>query len=177
MSSALPALAALAAAAVAVVFANDMHGYADPTAYVLSGQQAQFPCASTKNVYADTGRYVAKNVIATRVQVWGDRAFVLTPRFKTGVPFTVSTTRLKCQDKCRPALTAYPCFQLHQEGDPNAIQNAVDFYLDHKGYLWVLDIGVTNTMQQPVRRSQPRIFVIDVKKDQVSGSNRPFNRG
>lgn len=141
---------------------------ANVAAYSLSGQNIEWPCTSTKSVYADTGRYVAKNVIVTRAQVWGDRAFVLTPRFRSGVPFTVSTVRLECEHRCWPMLVPYPCWELHNEGDTNAIQNAVDLYLDPTGVLWVLDSGLVNTMEQPVRRTQPRIFAIDVKTDKVS---------
>lgn len=143
-------------------------GPAAVAAYSLSGQNIEWPCTSTKSVYLDSGRYVAKNVIATRAQVWGDRAFVLTSRFRSGVPFTVSTVRLECEHRCWPVLSPYPCWALHDEGDPNAIQNAVDIYLDPTGLLWVLDSGLVNTVEQPVRRSQPRIFAIDVKTDKVS---------
>ncbi|XP_022176585.1 protein yellow-like [Myzus persicae] len=164
--------AALMMAAVAAVYGGDHRvagsdSPADVAAYTLSGQNIEWPCASTKSVYADTGRYVAKNVIVTRAQVWGDRAFVLTPRFRSGVPFTVSTVRLECEHRCWPVLVPYPCWSLHDEGDPNAIQNAVDVYLDATGVLWVLDSGLVNTMEQPVRRTQPRIFAIDVKTDKV----------
>lgn len=146
---------------------------ADAAVYSLSGQNVEWPCAATKNVYTGTGRYVPKNVIATRAQVWQDRAFVLTPRFRPGVPFTLSTVDLDCRNRCWPILVPYPCWALHDEGDPNAIQNAVDLYLDPLGILWVLDTGVVNTMEQPVRRSPPRIVAIDVKCNKVS---RPKSR-
>lgn len=142
--------------------------YDEPASYSLNGQNIDWPCTSTENVYTETGRYVAKNVIATRVQMWDDRAFVLTSRFRSGVPFTVSTVRLDCRDRCWPVLSPYPCWALHEDGDPNAIQNAVDIYLDPTGILWVLDTGLVNTMEQPVRRTMPRIFAIDVKTDKVS---------
>lgn len=136
--------------------------------YSLNGQNVRWPCTSTKNVYASTGRYVAKNVIATRVQVRGDRAFVVTPRFRAGVPFTLSRVDLECPDRCWPALSPYPCWSQNEEGDPDAIQNAVDAYLDPSGTLWVLDTGLANTVEQPVRRSQPRIFAIDIDSGKVS---------
>ncbi|XP_025201891.1 protein yellow-like [Melanaphis sacchari] len=166
MSGGFRAAAALLVVAVfGAVAGSDAPAFV--AAYSLSGQNVEWPCTSTKSVYADTGRYVAKNVIATRVQVWGDRAFVLTPRFRSGVPFTVSAVRLECEHRCWPVLSAYPCWALHDEGDPNAIQNAVDIYLDPTGLLWVLDSGLVNTVEQPVRRTKPRIFAIDVKTDKV----------
>lgn len=177
--SGFSAAALVAVAAAAVVAGKSSYpgdrgdsAVAVPAAYSINGQNAEFPCASTKNVYTDTGRYVPKNVIATRFQVWDDRAFVLTSRFRSGVPFTVSTFRLDCQNRCWPILSPYPCWAQNQEGDPDAIQNAVDIYLDPTGTLWILDTGVVNTVEQPVRRTQPRIFAVDIKTNQVSGSGK-----
>lgn len=146
---------------------RDDGGGAALAAYSLNGQNVEWPCSSTKNVYANTGRYVAKNVIATRVQVWRDRAFVLTPRFRSGVPFTVSAVRLDCRDRCWPVMSPYPCWSMHDESDASAVQNAVDMYLDPTGVLWILDTGVVNTVEQPVRRARPRVFAVDVKTNEV----------
>lgn len=137
-------------------------------AYTLNGQNLEWPSASTKTAFADAGRYVAKNIIATRVQVWAGRAFVLTSRFRSGVPFTVSAVRLDCRDRCWPVLSPYPCWSLHEDGDPNAVQNAVDMYLDPEGILWLLDSGLVNTVERLVRRAQPKILAVDVKTDKVS---------
>lgn len=168
-AAALVAVAAVVVAAKSSYPGNNKGPVAVPAAYSINGQNVEFPCTSTKNVYTDTGRYVPRNVIATRFQVWDDRAFVLTPRFRSGVPFTLSTIRLDCRNRCWPVLSPYPCWAQNQEGDTDAIQNAVDIYLDPTGMLWILDTGVVNTVEQPVRRTQPRIFAVDIKTNQVSG--------
>jgi len=160
------AVALIAVVAIART-SGDGHG-ADPASYTLNGQNVEWPCTSTKNAYSGSGRYVPKNVLATRAQVWGDRAVVLTPRFRSGVPFTVSAVRLDCRDRCWPPLSPYPCWALHDEADPGSIQNAVDMYLDPVGVLWVLDTGLVNTVDQPVRRTPPRIFAINVNTDKVN---------
>ncbi|VVC35615.1 Six-bladed beta-propeller, TolB-like,Major royal jelly protein/protein yellow [Cinara cedri] len=161
------ALAMAAAAATMMVRAQREVSCPAAAAYTLSGQNLEWPCASTKTAFADTGRYVAKNIIATRVQVWADRAFVLTPRFRSGVPFTVSAVRLDCRDRCWPVLSPYPCWSVHEDGGPSAVRNAVDMYLDPKGVLWLLDDGLVNTVEQPARRTQPKILAVDVKTDKV----------
>lgn len=164
------ALATIAAAVVAVtIMTRARHEVtATAAAYTLNGRNVEWPCASVGNAFAETGRYVAKNIIATRVQVWADRAFVLTPRFRSGVPFTVSAVRLDCRDRCWPVLSPYPRWSLHDDGDPNAIQNAVDMYLDPEGILWLLDSGLVDTAERPVRRAKPKILAVDVKIDKVS---------
>lgn len=158
----------LIAAAAAAAAYDDTAAMA---AYSLNGQNVEWPGPSARNAYAaDTGRYVAKNVMATRAQVWRDRAFVLTPRFRSGVPFTVSAVRLDCRRPwCRPALSPYPGWWAHAEDDTAAVQNAVDMHMDPTGVLWLLDIGLVNTMEQPVRRTRPRVFAVDVETDEVSG--------
>jgi len=157
--------AATAAAAAALVV------------YTLNGQNIEWPCSSIRDAYAIAGRYVPKNVMATRVQVWRDRAFVLTPRFRPGVPFTVSAVRLDCRRRCWPVLSPYPRWPAHGETDPTAMQNAVDMYLDPTGVLWVLDTGPVNaTVEQPVRRAWPRVFAIDVNVDKVSRTRKQYGR-
>lgn len=136
--------------------------------YTLNGQNVEWPGSCTRDAYAGAGRYVAKNVMATRVQVWHDRAFVLTPRFRPGVPFTVSAVRLDCRRRCWPVLSPYPRWSAHDDTDPTAVQNAVDMYLDPTGVLWVLDTGPVDAAEQPVRRARPRVFAIDVNVDKVS---------
>lgn len=137
----------------------------DPlSAYALNGQNVERP-------RANAGRYPAENIIATRVQVWDDRAFVLMPRFRSGVPFTVSMVRLDCQNRCWPILSPYPFWSLHDESDSTAIQNPVDMHLDPTGIIWVLDTGQVNATEQPIRRIQPKIIAIDVQTNKVSWSS------
>lgn len=181
MSGLTAAAALTVAAAMAVVTGgarrtdhdlHDVRGHASAAAYTLNGHNVERPRTSAADEdTADTGRYVAqhKNVIGTRVQVWRDRAFVLTPRFRPGVPFTVSAVRLDCapDSRCWPVLAPYPDWSRHDEADPNAVQNAVDMHLDPTGVLWVLDSGLVDTMEQPVRRTQPSVFAVDVKTDKV----------
>jgi hypothetical protein len=164
--SGFTAAAAVALTVAAVVVYAGVARRADSGAdavHILNGRNVEWPCAAAENVH------VAGNVIGTRAQVWGDRAFVLTPRFRPGVPFTVSAVRLGCggADRCWPALVPYPRWSTHVEGDPDAVQNAVDMHLDPTGVLWLLDSGLVNTMERPVRRARPRIFAVDVKTDEV----------
>lgn len=134
--------------------------------YKLSGRNVLFPCDSTKNIYASTGRYVPKNVIATRIQIVKDEAIVALPRLKHGVPFTLAKFCLRNKG-CEAVLEPYPCWSLQEEGNCQAIQSAVDIYVDNNEILWVLDTGIVNTLEQPVRRCPPKVLAIDTKSGQV----------
>lgn len=134
--------------------------------FQLSGSNLEWPCQSTKNIYIQSGRFVPRNVIATRAQIYRDEAFVTMPRLKAGVPFTLGKISMK-KGQCSTAITPFPCWSLQEEGNCQALQSVVDIYLDGNDLLWALDTGVVNTMEQPVRRCAPKVMAIDVKSGKV----------
>lgn len=134
--------------------------------YKLNGLNMIFPCDSTKSIYISSGRYVPKNVIATRMQIYKDEAIIALPRYKHGVPFTLAKFCLKTKG-CQASLTPFPCWPMQEEGNCEALQSAVDIYLDQMNILWVLDVGIANTLEQPVRRCPPKVIGIDMKTGQV----------
>lgn len=97
----------------------------------LSGNNLEWPCQATKNIYASSGRYVPKNVIATRAQIHKDKAFVALPRYRSGVPITLGRIDLR-KGKCSVPATAYPCWASQEEGNCQALQNVIDIFLDQK---------------------------------------------
>lgn len=134
--------------------------------FQLSGSQLEWPCTSTKNIYVQSGRYVPRNVIMTRAQIYRDEAFVTLPRLKSGVPFTLGKISMK-RGQCSTSVTPYPCWSLQEEGNCQAIQSAIDIFLDPNDILWVLDVGLVNTLEQPVRRCPPKVVGINVKTGRV----------
>ena len=44
------------------------------------GGTFEWPCAQTKTLYKSLGKYISKNVIATRAQIDGDNVYVALPR-------------------------------------------------------------------------------------------------
>ncbi|KAL3274489.1 hypothetical protein HHI36_015872 [Cryptolaemus montrouzieri] len=128
--------------------------------YKLSGTELAFPCKSTENIYKQTQRYIPKNVIATRLQIFQDSAIVALPRYKHGVPYTLAKFGLKTRG-CRAILEPYPCWSIQEEGNCEALQNVIDIVLDPNDILWVLDLGICNTLEQPVRRCPPKIVALN----------------
>lgn len=134
--------------------------------FQLSGSSLDWPCQSTKNIYVQSGRYTPKNVIMTRAQIYRDEAYVTLPRLKPGVPFTLGKISMK-RGQCVTNVAPYPCWSLQEEGNCQALQSAVDIYLDPNDILWVLDVGLVNTLEQPVRRCPPKVVGINVKTGRV----------
>lgn len=130
--------------------------------FKLSGFNIAFPCPSTKAIYRSTNRYVPKSVIATRLQIAGSDAILAIPRYKHGVPFTLGKVSLKTKG-CKATMTPFPCWAINEEGNCNALQSVVDMVLDPMDVLWVLDVGIVNTLEQPVLRCPPKIVGVNVK--------------
>lgn len=139
--------------------------------FTLSGQNLEWPCASTRNIYETSGRYIQRNVIATRTQIYKDEAIVAFPRYKPGVPFTLGVVSLKSKGCTGATASPFPCWSIQEEGNCDALQSAVDIVLDVQDILWVLDAGIVNTLEQPVRRCAPKVVAINVKTGKVSCQN------
>ncbi|KAJ9577612.1 hypothetical protein L9F63_005799 [Diploptera punctata] len=119
--------------------------------FTLNGANVEWPNSFIKNIFTSSDRYTPKNILATRIQIYRDEAFVLTPRYKPGVPFTLGKFSLKNKN-CHPTIAPYPCWDLQEEGNCQAIQSAVDIFLDSQDILWILDSGIVNTLDQPIKR-------------------------
>jgi len=134
--------------------------------FTVSGANLEWPCSATKNIYTSSGRYISKHVIATRMQIYKDEAIVVTPRYREGVPFTLGKLSLKSKNH-HPSITPFPCWNLQEEGNCQALQSAVDIFLDAQDILWVLDTGIVNTLEQPIRRCPPKVVAINMKTGKV----------
>lgn len=119
----------------------------------LGGTNLDWPCFATKNIYASTGRYIPKNVIATRAQIYRDDAFVALPRYRSGVPFSLGIISLK-KGQCSTPIRPYPSWELQEEGNCNALQNVVDVFLDNQVCL------LTITPNQKIRDKKKFISLL-----------------
>ncbi|XP_022205647.1 major royal jelly protein 3 isoform X2 [Nilaparvata lugens] len=125
-----------------------------------------WPTLDTQAIYRRTGQFNPRHCIATRLQIAKDDAFMVLPRYKCGVPATLVRTCLK-QRSCQAMLEPFPCWKMQEEDSCESLTNAVDLCLDIHDTLWVLDIGIVNTLEQPVRKSNPRVLGFNTKTGQV----------
>jgi hypothetical protein len=131
-----------------------------------TGGSFDWPDEYTKSIFKSSGRYISKNVIATRAQIYRDDAIVALPRFRPGVPITLAKTSLKDKN-FQSTFSAFPCWSFQEEGNCQALQSVVDLFLDEQNILWVLDVGIVNTLEQPIRRCPPKIMALCVKTGKV----------
>lgn len=126
------------------------------------GGNYEWPCESTKAIHISAGRYIKKNIIGTRAQIYNNNAIVAFPRYKRGVPITLASVCLK-QKGCEAVLKPFPCMSAQEEGKCQAFQSVVDLFLDSQDVLWVLDSGVVETMENPMRQCPPKVVAISMK--------------
>lgn len=134
--------------------------------FKLRGTELAFPCDSTRTIYKTSGRYVPKNIIATRMQIHKEDAIIALPRYKHGVPFTLAKFSLKSKG-CNAVLQPFPCWAIQEEGNCEALQNVVDIVVDPNEILWILDLGICNTLEQPVRRCSPKVVGVNVNTGEL----------
>lgn len=132
----------------------------------LTGRSIEWPCESTKNIYLTSGRHIPRNVIPLRAQIFKSDAIVVTPRLRQGVPITLGKIELK-KGVCYSTIKPFPCWSLQEEGNCDALQNVVDVFLDAQNILWVLDVGIVNTLDQPVKRCDPKVLALDPRTGAV----------
>lgn len=94
-----------------------------------TGGQFEFPCASTKSLFKSSGKFIPKNVIATRAQIIRDTIFLALPRYRKGVPATLVKTTIQ-PGTCSTTFTPYPCWDMQEEGNCKALQSVVDLVVD-----------------------------------------------
>lgn len=130
------------------------------------GGSFEWPCAQTKSLYKSSGKYISKNVIATRAQIINDDVYVALPRYKSGVPATLAKTSYK-KGSCHATLSPFPCWSLQEEGNCQSLQSVVDIVADRNNILWALDVGIVNTLEQPIRRCPPKVLALSTKTGKV----------
>ena len=131
-----------------------------------TGGQFEFPCPSTKSLYKSSEKYIPKNVIATRAQIVRDTIYLALPRYRKGVPATLVKTVVK-PGTCQTTFTPYPCWDMQEEGNCKSLQSVVDLVVDQNEVLWVLDTGIVNTLETPVRKCPPKVVAMSVKTGKV----------
>ncbi|KAI4502044.1 hypothetical protein M0802_002726 [Mischocyttarus mexicanus] len=126
------------------------------------GGSFEWPCATTKSMFKNSGHYISKNIIATRAAIFKNDAFLALPRFKSGIPATLARVSLNDRN-CQANLHPFPCWSVQEEGSLKALQNVVDLFLDPQDILWVLDTGVIHTLEESARTSPPKVVAFNVK--------------
>lgn len=132
-----------------------------------NGAEFSFPAGATKALLKNSGKYIPKNIIATRAQISRDNVFFAMPRFRKGVPATLAKAKLR-RGACSVTFEPFPCWTMQEEGKCSALQSVVDIVLDGSDILWALDTGVVGTLEdEPVQYCPPKVLAFNVRNGKL----------
>ncbi|KZC03773.1 Protein yellow [Dufourea novaeangliae] len=100
------------------------------------------------------------------LEVWDDKIFITVPRWKNGVVSNLNYFSKDDKSKS-PKLTPYPNWQTNDIHMPGSIVSIFRVRTDACGRLWGVDTGIDNILGNTTVVQSVRIFVIDLKTDEV----------
>ncbi|KAH8406403.1 hypothetical protein KR222_000114, partial [Zaprionus bogoriensis] len=114
--------------------------------------------------------FIPKNNLPLGIDVYRNRLFITTPRWKDGVPASLVTVPYPAME-ISPLVQPYPDWQTHSSPyHPNCsklisvYRTAIDAQCNR---LWVIDSGIVNATIQLNQICQPKIMAFDLSSDQT----------
>lgn len=154
---------------VVVVSSADEYG-----TFLLSGSNMEWPSVDDESNDILYGRYEPRKVLARRVQMDDERAYVIMPSTSdAGVPWTLGAFRLDPVN-FEPDIRPFPGYRHYgscaggTDSPVVRIVNAMDAYVD-SGVLWVLDSGMANAQprRRPLRAGPAQLIAVNLTTDEV----------
>ncbi|CAK1547166.1 unnamed protein product [Leptosia nina] len=127
-----------------------------------------FPSPEEREIAVNNGQYVQANVIPLGVERWKSRVFVSTPRWKKGIPASLSCLPIVAEE-ASPPLTPYPSWDWHTADNCTGITSVFRMAIDHCGVMWVLDSGQVEAFETPRQICPPTLIAINLETDKVVG--------
>jgi Major royal jelly protein len=117
-----------------------------------------------------SGDFVPENNLPLGVDQFGGRLFITTPRWKVGVPASLSVLPAYPPPGIKsPPLKPYPSWAYHtsvEQLDCSKLLSVYRIQVDECQRLWVLDAGVVETVTNLRQVCPPKIVVFDLNTDQ-----------
>lgn len=116
------------------------------------------------------GDFVPTNNLPLGLDRWRNRIFLTTPRWKNGVPASLSTVPLPALERS-PPFRPYPSWDWHANPealnpDCTRLMSVYRIWIDECDRLWVLDSGIVNATIQINQVCPPKLLVFDLRTDQ-----------
>ncbi|KAG5892908.1 hypothetical protein JTB14_006223 [Gonioctena quinquepunctata] len=97
-----------------------------------------------------TKKYIPENIFPTGLKLHRDRVYLATPKYREGVPVSLSYIPQKPKNKTNVPLVPFPSWSYHADKNCSNLQNVQTLEIDPKGIMWVLDgVRVTTTSCPP----------------------------
>lgn len=110
------------------------------------------------NVKLNSSEFIQENNFIATLKIFENRIWITTPRYRRGVPVTLSTVPYKNFNfwweqylsfhNKSPKLKPFPNYEMNKVGDCNALQMVHSMEIDQFGRLWVVDVGRVNILEE-----------------------------
>jgi len=137
----------------------------EPFQVIFEWKSINFQWSDEEQQYAvKNGDYIPANNFITTVKFWKGKMYLTLPRWKDGVPVTLSVTSAKpINGMTAPRLEAFPSWGMQKLGDCAAFQLVHSIEIDPKGRMWVLDTGRPTSLRESKADCSPRLVILDLE--------------
>ncbi|XP_072931763.1 uncharacterized protein [Epargyreus clarus] len=125
-----------------------------------------YPTTDDREAAINNGQFIQRNVIPLGIERWKNRVFVSTPRWKKGVPASLSSLPTVGTVES-PPLAPYPSWDWHNADNCTGFTSVFRMNIDHCGVMWVLDSGQVEAFETPRQICPPTLFAIDLETNTV----------
>ncbi|KAK9883658.1 hypothetical protein WA026_001826 [Henosepilachna vigintioctopunctata] len=136
------------------------------TKYAWKKIDFKYESEERRQIAIESGEFIIENNLPLGVEVWRNKLFVTLPKWKDGVPATLTILPTKPKE-LSPALAPYPNWDWHRTESCSGITSVFRVQADHCGRLWVLDSGQIEITIKPKQVCPPAIFVFDLNTDEI----------
>ncbi|XP_055857826.1 protein yellow [Episyrphus balteatus] len=124
----------------------------------------EYPTFARRRSAIAKNEFIPENNLPLGIDVYGDRIFVTTPRWKDGVPASLSVLPFPSKE-LSPALQPYPNWEEH--GDPynpdcRKLMSVYRVSIDECSRMWLIDAGVVNATVSLNQICPPKILAYDL---------------
>ncbi|XP_041978081.1 protein yellow [Aricia agestis] len=116
-------------------------------------------------------KFQPENTVPTGLEIGWDKIYVGIPRLRAGVPATLAWVPRSLPPGVSPVLQAYPDWSYHTAGrgeiNCTGLVSVYRVRADRCNRLWVLDAGVTTSLDDFRRVCPPKILIFDMATDRL----------
>ncbi|XP_015116470.1 protein yellow isoform X1 [Diachasma alloeum] len=145
---------------------EDKPGPSMELVYAWSTVDFEFESEAARERAIFEGSYIPENNLPLGLEFWHDRVFVTLPKWRSGVPATLTTAPRFSKDKS-PKLRPYPSWGWHHQDSCGGMTSVFRIQVDECDRLWVLDSGTVNLTADPRQICPPAIFIFDLRTDRL----------
>ncbi|XP_022204541.2 protein yellow [Nilaparvata lugens] len=132
-----------------------------------------YPNDTVKKSAIDSKKFIQDHNLPLGLEVYNDKLFITLPRWKHGIPATLTYVNLKDADKNKsPDLIPYPSWKANdiydkEDNSSTKIVSTFRVRADECDRLWVMDTGVANILGGGEQFTPAKILVYDLKTDEL----------